>query len=152
MKEGVSSIGEKALSAESMIVDEGKDTKESPRQSDESTSGDSKPPAENGDKPTSVATPKSAENSKSGEDSNIPVDQPQELAKVECVDMECSAMQVMEIVKLCMAGLELCLSRFPHHYKSLYRLAYVYHHYEPVKVRFMSARNDLVCNKNNIFN
>ena len=30
------------------------------------------------------------------------------------------------LIEKCMAALHLCLSRFPTHYKSLYRLAYVY--------------------------
>ena len=32
------------------------------------------------------------------------------------------------VLRQAMQGLEMCLSRFPHHYKSLYRLADVYAH------------------------
>ena len=33
-----------------------------------------------------------------------------------------------ELLDLCLKGLSLCLKRFPQHFKSLYRLAYVYYH------------------------
>ena len=61
----------------------------------------------------------------------VPVDQ--EMV-VECIDVECTDKQVQQIVEQCIVGLQLCLSRFPHHYKSLYRLANVYHHHQPMKV------------------
>ena len=33
-----------------------------------------------------------------------------------------------ELLDLCLKGLSLCLKRFPQHFKSLYRMAYVYYH------------------------
>ena len=57
--------------------------------------------------------------------------------EVECVDMDCSAEQMQCIVNQCIDGLSMCLGRFSHHYKSLYRLAYVYHHHEPLKVSLL---------------
>ena len=39
------------------------------------------------------------------------------------------------LIQMCMDGLKICLTRFPHHYKSLYRMAYVYFKAEHFKVR-----------------
>ncbi|XP_014662730.1 PREDICTED: calcineurin-binding protein cabin-1-like [Priapulus caudatus] len=39
----------------------------------------------------------------------------------------------IDLIRQCMHGLALCLSRFPHHYKSLYRLGYLYLHSPYVK-------------------
>ena len=33
-----------------------------------------------------------------------------------------------QLLDLCLKGLSLCLKRFPQHFKSLYRMAYVYYH------------------------
>lgn len=39
----------------------------------------------------------------------------------------------MTLMKRCIAGFHLCAERYPQHYKSLYRLAYVYHHFKPLE-------------------
>lgn len=43
-------------------------------------------------------------------------------------DVVVSARKHKEMIERCMAALHVCLSRFPTHFKSLYRLAYVYTH------------------------
>ena len=40
----------------------------------------------------------------------------------------------MALMQRCIDGFMLCLSRFPQHYKSLYRLAYIYYHSDKHKV------------------
>ena len=40
-----------------------------------------------------------------------------------------------ELLDLCLKGLSLCLKRFPQHFKSLYRMAYVYYHSKDHRVR-----------------
>ncbi|XP_055333033.1 LOW QUALITY PROTEIN: calcineurin-binding protein cabin-1-like [Paramacrobiotus metropolitanus] len=39
----------------------------------------------------------------------------------------------LELIQKCVAGLHLCLTRYPEHYKSLYRLARLYYDYPPLK-------------------
>lgn len=48
-----------------------------------------------------------------------------------------------ELVLKCVKSFELCVARFPHHYKSLYRLAYFYHHSKSYKDN-IKARNILL--------
>ncbi|OQV24649.1 Calcineurin-binding protein cabin-1 [Hypsibius exemplaris] len=39
----------------------------------------------------------------------------------------------MALINRCINGLRLCLTRYPEHYKSLYRLAELYYHFRPLK-------------------
>lgn len=42
----------------------------------------------------------------------------------------------LELVHRCIKGLQICLTRYPEHYKSLYRLAKLYYEFAPLKVTF----------------
>ena len=53
-----------------------------------------------------------------------------------------------KIITQCMSALSLCLARFPHHYKSLYRLAFIYYHCKPFRV--LTIHYQLITNSHSI--
>ncbi|XP_061174422.1 calcineurin-binding protein cabin-1-like [Saccostrea echinata] len=96
-------------------------SKGTPQEGKKETNSDN--PAQTGGGDTD--TQKHAEENKKEESSKSEETEKPKLEGMEKPKLEGTALR-KDLIEKCMAALHLCLSRFPTHYKSTYRLAYVY--------------------------
>ena len=135
--------GEAVKSEEKEMKDPGETTTETVGRTEEAMDAETKQKTEE-TKTKELDDDKGKDASKEKEDaSKIPTGEEKSVGKEK--DGECSTttqVEEKELLDLCLKGLTLCLKRFPQHFKSLYRMAYVYYHSKDHRVSQRGTKSE----------